>query len=213
MHANDLADLELTPAAMQNMGDFVLRHVVDHLASIAEQPVSGDLDTAEQCRALRESAPETGAALEPLVERLFSECIPRTHNTASPGFLAYVPSGGVFPSALADLIASATNRYTGVWQAAPALVQLEANALDWLRDWMQFPATTRGVFTTGGSAANFGGIVCARERHPWRGHPSRHDVRVVAGASLRHEVRPTGRRDGGSGPRHRHRLGVPHARR
>ncbi len=165
MHANDLADLELTPAAMQKLGDLVLRHVVDHLASIGEQPVSGDLDTAEQCRALRESAPETGTGLEPLVERLFSEYIPRTHNTASPGFLAYVPSGGVFPSALADLIASATNRYTGVWQAAPALVQLEANALDWLRDWMQFPATTRGVFTTGGSAANFGGIVCARERH------------------------------------------------
>ncbi len=31
--------------------------------------------------------------------------------------------------------------------AAPALVQLEANTLDWLRDWMGFPETTRGLFT------------------------------------------------------------------
>jgi aromatic-L-amino-acid/L-tryptophan decarboxylase len=52
-----------------------------------------------------------------------------------------------------------------VWRAAPALVQLEANALEWLRDWMQFPQTTRGLFTTGGSMANFTAIVCARERH------------------------------------------------
>jgi aromatic-L-amino-acid decarboxylase len=65
---------------------------------------------------------------------------------------------------LADLIANGVNRYTGVWLAAPLLVQLEANALDWIREWMQFPATTRGLFTTGGSMANFTAIVCARER-------------------------------------------------
>jgi aromatic-L-amino-acid decarboxylase len=44
-------------------------------------------------------------------------------------------------------------------------VQLEANVLEWLRDWMQFPATTRGLFTTGGSMAMFNAIACARERH------------------------------------------------
>src|SRR5262249_56149005 len=54
---------------------------------------------------------------------------------------------------------------TGVWMAAPALVQLEANALDWLREWMDFPAGARGLFTTGGSMATFNGILCARERY------------------------------------------------
>src|SRR5205085_9166861 len=62
-------------------------------------------------------------------------------------------------------IADTTNRFTGIWQAAPVLVQLEANALDWLRDWMGFPATTRGLFTTGGSMATFNAVLCARERH------------------------------------------------
>ena len=51
-----------------------------------------------------------------------------------------------------------------MWIAAPALVQLEANVLDWLRDWMSFPPTTRGLLTTGGSMAGFNAIVCARER-------------------------------------------------
>ena len=44
-------------------------------------------------------------------------------------------------------------------------MQLEANALDWLREWMQFPPETRGLFTSGGSMAIFNAIVCARERH------------------------------------------------
>jgi aromatic-L-amino-acid decarboxylase len=34
---------------------------------------------------------------------------------------------------------------------------------------MDFPETTRGLFTTGGSMANFNAILCARERHLGRG--------------------------------------------
>ncbi len=51
-----------------------------------------------------------------------------------------------------------------MWNAAPALVQLEANLLDWLRDWMAYPATTRGLLTTGGSMATFSAIVTARHK-------------------------------------------------
>ena len=149
---------------MHAMGDAVLRRVIAHLATIEEQPIRGDVDAAELCRALREPAPEQGTTLDPLLAALFDEWIPRSYNTASPGYLAFIPSGGIFPAALADLISNGVNRYTGVWRAAPALVQLESNALDWLRDWMQFPASTRGVFTTGGSTANLAAIVCARER-------------------------------------------------
>ncbi len=158
------ADLEFSPQAMRRMGEDVVKRVVDHLATIGEQPARGNVDAADLCRALREPAPEDGTDLAPLLDALFDEWIPRSYNTASPGYLAYIPGGGVFPGALADLIAAGINRYTGVWLTAPALVQLEANALDWLREWMRFPAGARGLFTTGGSTANFSAIVCARER-------------------------------------------------
>lgn len=127
-------------------------------------PSRGDVDAAEYCRTLREAAPEEGSALEPLLDHIFDDLVPRSFNTTGPGYFAYIPGGGVYPAALADFINDTTNRYTGIWQAAPALVQLEANVLDWLRDWMGFPATTRGLLTTGGSMAMFNGIVCARER-------------------------------------------------
>ncbi len=114
---------------------------------------------------MREPAPEQGAALGPLLDLVFDQCVPPSFNAASGGYLAFIPGGGLYPAALADFVANAVNRFTGVWMAAPALVQLEANALDWLRDWMGFPATTRGLFTTGGSMATFNAILCARERH------------------------------------------------
>ena len=161
----DPANLEFTPDQMRRMTGAALGRIVEHVASLAEQPVRGDVGAEDLCRALRESAPEEPSELEPLLDRLFHEWVPRSFNTAHAGYLAYIPAGGVFPGALADFIAGSVNRYTGVWMAAPVLVQLEANALEWLRDWMEFPKTTRGLFTPGGSMANFNAIVCARERH------------------------------------------------
>ncbi|RPJ84017.1 MAG: aminotransferase class V-fold PLP-dependent enzyme, partial [Acidobacteria bacterium] len=164
LNETDPADLEFAPGEMQEMGRLVLDRVITHVASLGTQPAVGDLAAEDLCRSMREPAPQDPAPLERLLDKLFNEWIPRSYTSSGPGYLAYIPGGGVFPAALADLIADGTNRYTGIWQAAPALVQLEANALDWLRDWMEFPETTRGLFTTGGSMANFNAIVCARER-------------------------------------------------
>jgi aromatic-L-amino-acid decarboxylase len=150
---------------MRAMADAVVSRCVGHIESLGRQPSCGDVDAAALCRALREPAPERGVALEPLLDTLFRDLIPRSFTASGPGYLAFIPGGGIYPAALADFIANTTNRYTGVWQAAPALVQLEANALDWLREWMDFPAETRGLFTTGGSMATFNAIVCARERY------------------------------------------------
>src|SRR5687768_9350850 len=152
-------NLEFPADDMRRMADAVMARSIEHVASLGAQPVLGDVNAREFCRALREPAPEAGCALEPLLDQLFDDYIPRSFNASAPGYLAYIPGGGVFPAALADVISNMANRYTGVWQAAPALVQLEANALDWLRDWMGFPPTTRGLFTVGGSMATFNALL------------------------------------------------------
>jgi aromatic-L-amino-acid/L-tryptophan decarboxylase len=161
----DFADLEFTPEQMRAFVEDIARRCIGHIASLGEQPSCGDVDDGASIRAMREPAPECGAELAPLLDRLFAEWIPRSFTAPGPGYFAYIPGGGLFTAALADFISNTTNRYTGVWQAAPALVQLEANALDWLREWMAFPPEARGLFTTGGSMATFNAILCARERH------------------------------------------------
>jgi aromatic-L-amino-acid decarboxylase len=161
---SDPASLELAPADMRRMGETVVERVVRFIETLPRQPVCGDVQAEALCRALRGPVPLGPSSLDAVLGELFDQLIPRSFNTASPGYLAYVPGGGLFPAALADFIADGVNRFTGIWQAAPALVQLEANVLDWFRDWLQFPPATRGLLTTGGSMANFNAIVCARER-------------------------------------------------
>jgi aromatic-L-amino-acid decarboxylase len=165
--SQDAANLELSPESMRAFGEAVLERIVDHIVSLEHQPACGDLSHVETlCRGLVEPAPEEPvSSFSDLLDTIFTEYIPRSFTSSGPGYLAYIPGGGLFPAALADLLQGATNRYTGVWQAAPLLVQLEANVLDWFRDWMGFPETTRGLLTTGGSMAAFNAIACARERH------------------------------------------------
>ena len=165
MRSGGSPPLDLSRDEMRAMAEIVTSKSIEHVVSVDVQPSCGDLsDVDALCRALREPVPEAGVSLEALVEHVFRDVVPPSFTTIGPGYMAYIPGGGLYPAALADFIANTTNRFTGVWMAAPALVQLEANALDWLRVWMDFPETARGLFTTGGSMATFNAIVCARER-------------------------------------------------
>jgi len=157
--------LEPSPGVMEAQGLLALRRVVAHLASLPQQPARGDVAAEDLCRALSQStAPEHGTELGALLAPLLDEWIPRSFTTPGPGYLAYIPGGGLWASALAEFIAAATNRFTGVWQAAPVLLQLEADVLQWFAGWMGLPPTARGLLTSGSSLANLSAVVCAREK-------------------------------------------------
>ena len=85
---------------------------------------------------------------------IFGDVVQRSFNTAGPGYLAFVPGGGLYTAALANYISSIVNRYAGVWTAAPAAVEIETQALRWLAELMGMAPGSLGVFTTGGSMSN-----------------------------------------------------------
>jgi aromatic-L-amino-acid decarboxylase len=135
---------------------------VDHVESLSRQPSADVEGAAELAQSFVEAAPEEGRSLETLLARL-APAIAKSYNTAGPGYLAYIPGGGLYASALADLIACAVNRYVGVAQAAPVLARIEETAVRWLADAMGYPPQAGGILTSGGSLSNFSAIVTARE--------------------------------------------------
>jgi aromatic-L-amino-acid/L-tryptophan decarboxylase len=147
---------------MREMVELAMNRIVAHVETLAEQPAHATRGGKKIARSMRESMPERGVAFESLLRRLFGKVIPASLNTAGPGYLGYIPGGGIFHAAVADLIGDAVNRYVGVFQAAPALVQLEANVLAWFAAMLGMPEATAGVLTTGGSLANLIAVVTAR---------------------------------------------------
>src|SRR5438876_1247772 len=152
---------------MRRLVELAVDRIVAHIESLPSQPSVDVEGGVELARSLSEPLPETPTPYAQLLDLLFERAVPKSFNTAGPGYLAYIPGGGLFHTALADLIADAVNRYVGVWAAAPALVQLEANVGRWFCDVVGYPAGALGLLTSGGSLANFTAVVTARrERLP-----------------------------------------------
>lgn len=159
---NPTPELEPDSAAMQSLVAAAMARICAHIEALPRMPAVDVADGAAVARALREELPAAGAPFERVLEVLFARAIPASINTAGPGYLGYVPGGGLFHAAIADLIADATNRYVGVWQAAPGLVQLETDAIRWLAEIVGMPAGAGGILTSGGSLATFSAVVAAR---------------------------------------------------
>jgi aromatic-L-amino-acid/L-tryptophan decarboxylase len=154
--------LELSAAAMRELIGKVADRVIRHVESLPQQP-AGDVEGATAlARQMIEPIPTEPARLDDLLDLIFNRLVPKSFNTAGPGYLAYIPGGGLFHSAVADLISDVTNRYVGVCAAAPALSQLEANVVRWFCDLVGYPAGSGGILTSGGSLANFTAVVTAR---------------------------------------------------
>jgi glutamate/tyrosine decarboxylase-like PLP-dependent enzyme len=90
-----------------------------------------------------------------------------------PRFFAFVPGSTTWPGVLADFLCAGHNTFQGTWLGASGPSQLELVVLDWFRDWIGYPETASGLFTSGGSAASLDAFVAAREA---AGAPARSTV-------------------------------------
>jgi aromatic-L-amino-acid decarboxylase len=154
--------LELSREEMHRLVDQAALRIFQYIESLPRQPAADNTGGAELARSLREPLPERGQSPESLLDFLFEQVIRKGFNTAGPGYLAYIPGGGLFHAAVGDLIADAVNRYVGVFAAAPGLAQIESNVIRWFCEIVGYPESAGGILTTGGSLANFSAVVTAR---------------------------------------------------
>jgi aromatic-L-amino-acid/L-tryptophan decarboxylase len=155
-------ELELSGPELARLIDAAKDRILAHIASLPGQPSADVEGGIELAHSLEEPLPTEGRPYEELLDLLFTRVIPKSFNTAGPGYLAYIPGGGLPHAAVADLIADATNRYVGVFAAAPGVSQIEGNVVRWLCEMVGYPASAGGILTSGGSLSNFSALVTAR---------------------------------------------------
>jgi len=110
-----------------------------------------------------------GIPIEAAIEMLERDVIGPGGNPASPGYLAYIPGGGIYPAALGDFIAAVTDKYAGLFFTGPGPVRMENMLVRWVADLVGYPAAAAGNIASGGSIASLVAIVTARDAHGLRG--------------------------------------------
>ncbi len=155
------APLEPDDATLAAWTDEAVRFVLGELSALDDLPAADTAGARELALGFREALPEQGAGLSELLARL-GPAVRKSFTTPGPGYLAFIPGGGLPSSALGTYIAASVNRYVGVAKAAPVLAEIETTTVRWLAASMGYPASARGVLTTGGSLSNLAAIVSAR---------------------------------------------------
>jgi glutamate/tyrosine decarboxylase-like PLP-dependent enzyme len=154
--------LDPSPEARAQLVAPVIAYADAFLDSLNKLPVY--VETEDRGAGIRE-APigEEPATIKELLD-LLGEHVDRPGiNPASPGHLGYIPGGGLVHAALGDYLADITNRYAGVFYAAPGAVRMENMLIEWMASVVGYPASAVGNLTSGGSIATLIGIVTARD--------------------------------------------------
>lgn len=146
---------------MEEMGRRALALVADFVDGLPDAPATNVDDVEPRLRRYALPPGEEPGELGELLD-LFREAAAVAVETAGPRYMAYVGGGGLYTSALAEMVARAFNRFTTLSSFAPALVALEESTLRWLCREFGLPEAAGGVTTTGGSLATLVAMVAAR---------------------------------------------------
>jgi aromatic-L-amino-acid decarboxylase len=153
--------LALDRETIRQQGYRVVDLLVDRL--MGDGPPLRRATPSEMRERLGGPPPAGPQPLDDVLGRLEHDVLPFRSRVDHPRFLAFIPSSGTWPGALADFIASARNVYAGSWMESAGPSQVELEVLGWFKDWVGYPAGAAGSLTSGGSAANMTAFACARE--------------------------------------------------
>ena len=143
------------------MGVAAIEETIAFIQGLDDAPADNLEGSMELARELRRSPPEEGGDFDELMKE-FLAAMSKAREYAGPGYLAYIPGGGLYTSALGEFLARSYNRFVGMWLQGPAAVAIEENVTRWLCDEFDMPAEAQGILTTGGSLANLSAMVTAR---------------------------------------------------
>ncbi len=166
----DSSNLSMSAEAMQELAQRATDLIVDRIEGLRDEAPWLGASRAELEPLLREPPPEQGRDALAVLERVVRDVLPLAARVDHPRFFAFVPSAPTWPGVIADYLATGFNIFQGTWLGSAGPSQIELVVIDWFRQWIGYPNTGGGLFTSGGSAAILDALVAAREHH---GAPAR----------------------------------------
>ncbi len=154
--------LEPGPEQMRAMGEAALGYLIEFVQSQDDAAAMDVEGAVEAARRVRGAPPDDPGSFDQLMDTV-DLIAANSYNTTGPGFLPFIPGGGLFASVLGDFLATGINRFVNLWGQAPVGTQIEDNVVRWLCDLFGYGPGSRGILTSGGSMANLSALVTARK--------------------------------------------------
>jgi aromatic-L-amino-acid decarboxylase len=150
------------PDEIRTLGRAALERVANYYESLSDRPVLVPTTSAALRELVDESLPQEGTSFEALLNTVDNVIARYSRHSAHPRFFGYISSPGTPITAVGSMLATALNVNVTCWRSAPAGTEIEHLTIQWLKEMLGYPADAAGLFTSGGSMANFAALAAAR---------------------------------------------------
>jgi len=163
------ASLEMDPAQFRAAGHALVDRIAALLASLSDRPVAPHT-TPSAIRALLGDGrlPETGDDPAKLLNDAASVLFDNSTFNGHPRFFGYITASAAPIGILAEMLAAAVNPNVGAWSLSPSATEIERQAVQWVAEFLGFPASCGGLFVSGGNMANMVCFLAARTAYATR---------------------------------------------
>ena len=163
------ASLEMDPSQFRAAGHALVDRIAALLASLSDRPVAPHT-TPSAIRALLGDSrlPETGDDPAKLLNDAASVLFDNSTFNGHPRFFGYITASAAPIGILADMLAAAVNPNVGAWSLSPSATEIERQAVQWVAEFLGFPASCGGLFVSGGNMANMVCFLAARTAYATR---------------------------------------------
>lgn len=152
-------DPDMRTEEFRRLGYLVVDMMADYYDSVRDLPVFPAVSSEEVERAFEEPLPLEGLHAEEILEEWTTRVLPNVTHLGSPRYFGYVNGSGTMIGTLAEALAASVNMNPGGWKPAPAATEIERRTVAWIAEMIGYPRTCGGLFTSGGTMANFTGIL------------------------------------------------------
>lgn len=132
--------------------------------TLRDRPVRAQTAPGEISAQLPISPPESGEAMEAILQDFHDIALPGLTHWQHPRFFAYFPANAAPESMLAEFLTTITAPQCMLWQTSPAATEIETRMVDWMRQALGLPDVFTGAIQDSASSATLSAVLTMRER-------------------------------------------------
>ena len=154
--------LAIPPDDFRALSAAALDRVAAYYDALPERPVVIPTTSAALRAELEEPLPQDPSPWTGILDDFDDKIVRYSRHNAHPRMFGYVASPGTPITAVGSLLQSALNVNATAWRSGPAAAEVEHLTINWLKEILGYPKDAIGLFTSGGSMANFAALGAAR---------------------------------------------------
>lgn len=147
--------LDIPKEEFKKLGYQVIDIIANYYETIRDVPVFPAISSEALEALFHEPVPFESQDPENIINEWEDKILKYATHLGSPRYFGFVNGSGTMMGVLAETLAASVNMNPGGWKPAPSATEVERRTIAWIAELIGYHTDCGGLFTTGGTMANF----------------------------------------------------------